>query len=171
MTQALMNERHPGVIKRMYQDGKVGGTAGWTVRAAADTWMSTCAASATAGTLVIPLTGLEVGDIIVGHHLLGQCESAGNAAKINAEIYKFAPIAAASAASLIARSGPTHAAARFSVIADTALVEANTGYNIPQADWIKIAEGLSYFALITATTAGSTDFELLAFMLHLRKAA
>ena len=160
-----MNERFGDPVKRIYQDAKVGATAGWTVRAAADTWMSTCAASATAGTLIVPLVGLEIGDRIVGHHLVGQIESAGGAVTIAAKITEFKAVAAASVAT--DKTGTT--GTTLSVIADTAMTETNTKKTFDTANEVLVEAGKSYFAVVTATTAGSTDIELLALVLHIKR--
>lgn len=166
MSQGRMNERFPGVIKRMYQQAKVGGTAGWTVNAGVDTFMSTCAASAANGTLIVPLTGLEVGDKIVGHHMVGQIESGGNAVNVFAKLYEFVPAAAASAAAVLAgTTGPTVTA-----IADAVISENNSLHVIGSANHVVVNADKGYFAIIDAVTLASTDIELLAFFLHIMKA-
>lgn len=164
MTQ--MNNRFPQVVKRLYQDGKVGAAAGWTVRAGADSFMATLGAGLADDTLVIPLHGLEEGDRIVGYHVIGQIESAGNAASFNVKLHSSIPVAA----------GSTHTALTgttcntVSKTADTALTEANTKFNIAEANQPVVDSGKAYFAVITGTTGASTDIEFLGLVLHIVRA-
>lgn len=154
-----------GIEKILYQDGKVGATAGWTVRAAADTWMATVAASQTAGTLVIPFAGLRVGDLITGYHLLGQIDSGGNAVTLDAALYEFVPAVAASAASALSGTSMT----QVSVTADTKLDVNNTEKKLTEANWIEVQQDRTLFALLTATTLGTTDIELLGLVLSVKR--
>lgn len=161
--QGNMNERFRRVIRRLYQNAKVGATAGWTVNAAADTFMSTMAAGGTNSTLIIPLTGLEVGDKITGYHLLGQMDSAGNTATIAAKLAKFTPVAAGSVAADLAGTTMSTVTAT----ADKALSDANAIKLIADGYVVTVEENTTYFAVITATTAATTDIELLGLVLHL----
>jgi len=154
-----------GIEKILYQDGKVGGAAGWTVRAAASTWMSTVAASQTAGILIMPLPGLRVGDLIVGYHLLGQIESAGNAVTLDAALHEFVPAAAASASAALSGTDMT----QVSVTADTKLDINNTETKLTTANRVRVQQDRTLFALLTATTLGSTDIELLGLVLHVKR--
>ncbi len=164
--QGNMNERFPAVVKRIYQDAKVGAASGWTVRAGADSFMATCAASQTNATLIVPLTGLEVGDRIVGFHMNGQIESGGNAVNFNIKLASSIPVAAGSTHSAVTgTTGNTITKA-----ADTALNEDNTKFNLPESAQIVVESGKAYFAIVTATTLGSTDIEFLALVLHIKKA-
>ena len=160
-----MNSRFKKPVKRLYQQAKVGVTAGWTVNAAANTFMSTCAASASGGTLIVPLPGLEIGDRIVGHHMVGQIESAGGSVAIAAKIAEFKAVAAASEAN--DKTGTT--GTTLTVTADTAMTEANTKKTIDDANVVLVEDGKTYFAIITVTNDGSTDVELLGFVLHIIK--
>ncbi len=162
-----MNNRFPQVVKRLFQTAKVGGAAGWTVNAAASTFMSTCAASQAGAILIVPLNGLEVGDRIVGHHMVGQIESGGNAVNIAAKISEFAAVAAGSVAT--DKTGTT--GTTLTVTADTAMTEANTKKTFDSANEVVVEDGKSYFAIITATTLASTDIELLAFVAHIKRGA
>lgn len=162
----MMNERFPRVRRRLYQSAKVGATAGWTVNAGADTFMSTCAQNATAGTLILPLPGLEIGERICGHHMIGQIDSAGNTVTIAAKIVEFAAVAAGSVAT--DKTGTT--GTTLSVTADTAMTEANTKKVFDDANEVLVEDGKSYFAIITATTGATTDIELLGFVLHTKPA-
>lgn len=160
-----MNNRFPEPVKRIFQVAKVGAAAGWTVNAGANTFMSTCAASQTNATLVVPLTGLEIGDRIVGHHMIGQIESAGNAVSIAAKLTEFAAVAAGSVAT--DKTGTT--GTTLTVTADTAMTESNTKKTFDSANEVVVEDGKTYFAIITATTLGSTDIELLGFVLHIKR--
>lgn len=155
-----------GIEKVFYQDGKVGATSGWTVRAGADTWMSTVAASQTAGTLVVPLPGLQEGDVIVGYHLLGQIDSAGNAVTLDAQLYEFVPAASGSAAAALTGTDMT----QISVSADTKVDELTATKAFAGTAEVTVARDRTYFALLTATTGATTDIELLGLMLHVKKA-
>lgn len=163
----MMNERFPRIRRRIFQQAKVGATAGWTVNAGVDTFMSTCAQNATNGTLIIPLRGIEIGDRIVGHHMIGQIDSAGNAASISAKITEFAAVAAGSVAT--DKTGTTGSV--LSVTADTAMTEANTKKIFDTANEVLVEDGKTYFAIVTATTGATTDIELLGLVLRIKAAA
>ncbi len=158
-----MNSRFKGVIKRLYQDAKVGATSGWTVRAGADSFMATCAASQTNATLIVPLVGLEDGDRIVGFHVNGQIESAGNAVTFNVKLHSSIPVAAGSTHTAL--SGTT--SNTISKTADTALNEDNTKFNLQADNQVVVDANKAYFAVVTATTLGSTDIEFLGLALHI----
>jgi len=128
---------------------KVGGTAGWVVAAATDLpYVATMAASQTAGTLVIPIDGLHIGDTITGFKIHAQIESAGNAVTLDAALRAVTNAAAE----------PTDAAigsiTQVSVTADTASAASKTGLTEV------VTSGKSYYLLITGTTLGSTDIIL-----------
>jgi hypothetical protein len=107
------------------------------------------AASQTAGTLVIPLDNLTVGDTITGFRIVAQVESAGNAVTIDAALRAVTNVAAEPTDAAIG-SGMT----QVSVIADTAVSQAKTGLTEV------VTSGKSYYLLVTATTLGSTDIIL-----------
>lgn len=138
--------------KRLITDGaKVGGTAGWVVRAADNkNSLARCPASQTASTLVVPISGLKVGDTITGVHLLGQIESAGNAVTVDMSFRKQS-VAAADLA-----DAEVVAMTQISVIADTAISSTNS--SVVCSDVVGADE--SFYVLITATTLGSTDIDL-----------
>lgn len=128
---------------------KVGGTAGWVVGAATDLpYVATMAASQTAGTLVIPIDGLHIGDTITGFKINAQIESAGNTVTLDAALRAVTNVAA----------DPTDAAigsiTQVSVTADTASAASKTGLTEV------VTSGKSYYLLITGTTAASTDIIL-----------
>jgi hypothetical protein len=131
---------------------KVGATAGWVLGAANNlSYVATMAASQTAGTLVIPVSGLHVGDVITGFRIVAQVESAGGIATIDAALRAVTNVAAE----------PTDAAigtgiTQVSVTADTAVSAVKTGLTEV------VTSGKTYYILVTATTAASTDIILQA---------
>lgn len=133
---------------------KVGATAGWVVGAADNTGtVATLPAAQTGSTLVVYLDGLKVGSKILGGHVVGQIESAGNTATLLLAIRKLTAAAA----------DPTDAqvtvmAAALSVTADTLVSITNTSTPVIEET---VAEGAVYYALITSTTAAATDIQVL----------
>lgn len=150
--------------KRLITDGaKIGATAGWAVAAADNkNSLARCPASQTASTIVVPLSYLKVGDIITAFHLAGQIESAGNTVTLDAELRKQTVAAGdlvdASVASMT----------QVSVTADTALSSSNTAKTLGTAETVGADE--SFYLLITATTAASTDIDLSAVAVTLTEA-
>lgn len=128
---------------------KVGGTAGWTVGAADDLGLAaTCPASQTASTLVLPISGLKVGDTITAFKVVAQIESGGNTVTLDANLRKLTTAAAdvtdASVGSI----------SQVSVTEDTAVAEEVTGLSEV------VAADETFYVLLTATTAASTDIAL-----------
>lgn len=139
--------------KRIVNTGaKVGGTAGWTVNAADDLGLlATMAAGGTASTLVVPIPGLKVGDTITAFHLIGQIESGGNTATLDADLRVLTAVAAD------VTDASVGAITQISVAADTAVTSANSEKaSLDQA----VAADETYYVLITGTTAASTDIAL-----------
>lgn len=139
--------------KRVINTGaKVGGTAGWTVGAPDDLGMlATCAAGGTAATLVVPISGLKVGDTITAFHLIGQIESGGNTATVDADLRML------TAAAADVTDASVGAITQVSVTADTILSAANSEKAaLTQA----VGADTTFYVLITATTAASTDIAL-----------
>jgi hypothetical protein len=144
-----------GVDIEMAHRPKVGATAGWAVNAANNLGtLATMAAGGTASTLVVPLDGLVVGDLIEAFHLLGQIDSAGNAATLDCQLRKLSATAAGVVDSLI------EAATQISVTADTAVTETNSEQvlTVPET----VAENSTYYLLVTGTTAAATTVTLQA---------
>jgi hypothetical protein len=132
---------------------KVGATAGWTVGGGGvNTGLTaTMAAGGTAATLVVPVTGLKVGDTITGFHLIGQIESAGNTATLDADLRKHTAAAADPADASVG------AITQISVTADTAITSANsTKESLTEV----VAADETFYVLLTGTTAASTDIAL-----------
>lgn len=150
-----------GVVERSEQilctlGAKVGGTAGWTVGAAADRSGHQLPASQTASTLVIPVQGLKVGDIITAFSIVGQIESAGGTATLDAALRKLTVAAADLADALVA------AMTQVSVTADTALSAANAA-KTGLTETVGADEG--FYMLLTGTTAAATDVDLIGVLI------
>ena len=129
--------------------GIVGGAAGFTVRAAANTALATCAASQTAATFVIPVYGLTVGRAITGFSLVGQIESAGNTATVDAALWKHTA-AAADVAAAVASAVATAVAA----VVATAVVAAVAATVVATvAATVAAAEAATLAAAEAATVA------------------
>lgn len=141
--------------KRIYTTGaKVGATAGWAVGAANNVGrMATCPAGQTAATLVVPITGLKVGDTITSFHLVGQVESGGNTATVDADMRKLT----AAAADLTDAS--IGAITQLSATSDTIMSASNTSKTLDTAEVLAADE--TVYVLITATTAAATDIDLM----------
>jgi hypothetical protein len=139
------------VTRQINGRAKVGTTAGWTVGAANNLpYVGTVAASQTASTLVLPLDGLTIGDVITGFKVIAQVESAGGTVTLDADLRAVTNVAA----------DPTDASigamTQVSVTADTAVAQSKTGLTET------VTSGKTYYLLLTATTAASTDIILQA---------
>ena len=135
-------------------NAKVGGTSGWVVNAADNkNSLARLPASQTASTLVVPLTGFKPGDIIASYHLVGQIESAGGAVTVDCALRK-QTAAAADLTDALCTGGDM---VQLAVSADTIMSSANTTKAVT-ADTVGVDE--TFYLLITATTAASTDIDL-----------
>lgn len=136
---------------------KVGGTAGWVVGAAANIFEATLPQSQTGSKLIIPISGLKVGDTITGFKVECQVESAGGTVTVDADLRRQTNVAA----------DPTDASVgaitQVSVTADTKVEAEKTGLtDVISADrW--------YYIVITATTAASTDIRFLGATITITK--
>lgn len=131
---------------------KVGTTAGWVVGAANNIGsMGTVAASQSGGTLVVPIEGLEIGDIVTGFTVTASINSAGGTVTLDAALHSYTFAAAATAVDAAIASGGI---SQISVTAATAAT-ATVGSLA-----VTVATGVKLFILLTATTAGSTTIEL-----------
>lgn len=137
---------------------KAGATAGWVVAAADNLALVTLPASQTASTLVVPIYGLRVGQRITGFYATGQIESAGGTVTLDVALRKHTAAAADVADAAVA------AITQLSVTADTIISSDNTRKN----DFIdQVGVDETFYFLITATTAGSTDIALQSITLEL----
>lgn len=129
--------------------GRAGTTAGW-VNTGTNLNQATVAASQTSATFTIPIVGLQVGDTIESFKVVAQIESAGNTATLDADLRKLTNAAADPVDASVG------AITQVSVTADTAVASSKT---LATAD--VVASGESFYLLLTATTAASTDIRLL----------
>jgi hypothetical protein len=140
-----------GVTKQINTRAKVGSAAGWVVGAATNLpYVATMAASQTAGTAVIPIDGLKIGDTITAFRVVAQVESAGGTVTIDAALRAVTNVAAEPTDASIG------AITQVSVTADTAVSAEKASLTET------VTSGKTYYLLITATTAASTDIILLA---------
>lgn len=132
-------------------NAKVGATAGWVITGGTDKLHATLPASQTGSTLVIPVTGLNVGDTITAWSLNGQVESAGGNVTMTVALRKQTNAAADNTdASVSSDTSGT-------LVADTILSVTNVG----ATGLIEVvAADTAYYILVTATTAASTDIDV-----------
>jgi hypothetical protein len=160
--QALINIAAAKILIQQ-SPAKVGATAGWVVGAANNQGkLATLPAAQTASTLVIPVTGVRVGDTITGFALEGSLQSVGAAVSITGELRMLT----ANAAGAVDSSVGVMAAA-LSVVANTIVSSLNAAkVGLAQV----VAEGQSFYLLITATTAAVTTAEVQAVQLNVTQA-
>lgn len=130
---------------------KAGATAGFVVAAGDNVALVTCPQSQTGSTLVVPITGMKVGDTITSFHLIGQIESGGNAVTVDAALRKM------TAAAADVTDASVGAITQLSVTADTIMSESNTN----KASLTEVVGAdETFYVLITVTTGASTDVAL-----------
>ena len=135
-------------------NAKVGATAGWVITGGTNISLATLPASQTASTLVIPISGLDVGDVINSVEVRGQADSAGNAITLVAAVMKVVNDAAGGHTNTSVKSVTLLNA----VTADT-LLDGTSGLitlDTPMA----VAANEQYYVLLTGTTTGTTDIEI-----------
>lgn len=142
--------------------GKAGATSGWVVAAAADNMLVTLPAESTGSTLVVPITGLNVGDTINSFYANGQIESAGGTASITVDLRKMT-----AAAADVADASVDAMDSALSVTEDTIISSSNSAS--PEDLGEVVAEGESFYFLVTATTAASTDIALQSLALNVTR--
>lgn len=136
-------------VQAGFGSAKAGTTAGWVVAAGANLYEWTLPASQTGSTLVVPVSGLHIGDTITGYSCQAQIESAGGTVTLDTNLRSLTNVAADPTDASVAST------TQVSVTADTAAAPAATGISDT------IAAGERFYILITATTAGSTDIRAL----------
>lgn len=145
---ALMSAR-TGRILKLQPIAKVGATAGWSVGGGAVNTgkIATLPAGQAGSTLVIPIAGLMIGDIITALTVNGSIQSGGNAATLTWDLRKLTLAAAgATDASVIALAAPVN------VVANTIVNVANAtraaiNYTVTASE--------SLYLLITSTTGAA----------------
>ena len=135
--------------------GRPGTGNGWlTTGSVANLFNYTLPASeATTATLVIPISGLHVGDTITAWKLVGQIESAGAIVELDGDLRKLTVVSTAITDASVGAIVPIH------VVADTAIATAKTGLTEV------IAADETFYVLLSGTTAGSTDIDILGVTL------
>lgn len=128
-------------------NAKAGATAGWVVGAGDNVFTCTIPQSQSGSTLVIPVTGLHVGDTITAFGLLGQIESAGGAVTVDGELRKQTAAAADVTDATVASM------TQIAVTADTAINATQDKGSLTEV----VAATTSYYILVTCTTAATTD--------------
>jgi hypothetical protein len=143
-------------------NAKVGATAGWVITAGTNKLHATLPASQTGSTLVIPISGLNVGDTISAWALCGQVESAGGTVSMTADLRKQLNAAADNTDSSVSSDTSGN------LVADTILSAANVGATgLTEVVTVDAA----YYLLVTATTAASTDIDLTHVTLTVTRAS
>ena len=144
-------KRNSQVFRYPAGAGKAGATAtvGY-VNTGIDNDMVTLAASATADTWVIPLTGLHEGDIITSIGICGQIESAANAGTVDYALRAKTAVATGSTDALIQAGAQVAKTADYLMNETTAVAAPHT-----------IVSGESPYLLVTCTTGVAVDVELL----------
>ncbi len=125
--------------------GAQGTTGTWSI--ANNTATAKCAASQTAATFIIPLS-LEEGDTILSYKVSGQMESAGNDNKCAWDLR------ATTAAAGDLSDASIGAIAQITKTADYQIIDESAA-NLDHT----IITGNSYYLLMTATTAATTDID------------
>lgn len=144
-----------GLVRSITQQitigAKVGATAGWVVTAGDNKGsMGRLPASQSGSTLVVPVSGLPVGATITGIGINGQIESAGGAVTLDMAMRK----QTVAAGDLVDAAVSNATITQVAVTADTAVASTVGGLvAVVSAD-------VGYYLLITGTTAGSTDIDL-----------
>lgn len=132
-------------------NAKVGATAGWVITGGTNICHATLPASQTNSTLVVPITGVNIGDTVTDVSVDGQVESAGGNVTLVMSVRK---ITTAAAAIVDAEIGTDNVG---TLTADTVISSSNlavTGLSEV------LAAGETLYVLLTGTTAASTDIDL-----------
>ena len=137
-----------GTVLRTVSSPAGAGTvdADWSVASG----IGTLAAEKSGSALIIPISGLSVGDTITAFKVNGQIESAGGTVSLTASLYEVIPLAAGSSTTDIG------AITTLSGITADTLVQSSKTLAAAKT----VITGYSYFVYITGTTAASTDIEI-----------
>ena len=147
--------RRASIARTFNTQPKAGTTAGWVVAAANNLGkVATLPAAQTASTLVIPLGPFKVGDTITAWGLEGSLQSIGNHSTIIGDLRVLTAAAAGATDGSIGVMGAT-----LDVTANTIMNSANAGKTgIAHV----VAEGESYYLLVTSTTGAACTEEIQA---------
>ena len=133
-------------------NSQVGATAGWVITGVNDAIVR-LPASQTSATLIIPITGLHIGETLSSVSVIGQVESAGGNVTCVLSVRKgVAVVGDFTDAELATGNVGT-------LTADTLLTQAGTPLQATGMTEV-LAEGEFLYALLTATTAASTDIAI-----------
>jgi hypothetical protein len=143
-------------------NAKVGATAGWVVTAGTNMCHATLPASQTGSTLVVPISGVNVRDVVTAVSTGGQVESAGGNVTLVMSVRKLTNAAGDNADAEIGTDNVG------TLTADTALSAANLGVTLGTAEALAADESL--YVLFTGTTAASTDIDLTHLLVTVRRA-
>lgn len=139
---------------------KVGTTSGWVVNAANNLGlMATLPAGQSGSTMVVRLDHLAVGEKVRGFYPVGQVESGGNTATLTVELRKLTAAAADVTDATVATTGAVNYTADAMLGRITQPAECD----------VTVADGESYYFLITGTTAASTDIALMGVMVSMTR--
>jgi hypothetical protein len=148
-TAILLTFKHESQRRVINSHAKIGATAGWAVNTTDDIGLlATCPASQTNSTLVVPVSGLKVGDKITSFSIVGQIESGGNAVTLDANLRKM------TAATSDVTDASVGSITQISVTADAIISAEKTGLTEV------VGANETFYILLTATTLGSTDIAL-----------
>lgn len=153
--------RSEQIIVPICGNAKVGATAGWVVTGGTDICHATLPASQTSSTLVVPVTGLHIGDTLTAVSVTGQVESAGNNVTLVMSLRK---LTTAAGANTDAELGTDNVG---TLTADTLISSANLEVG---SQTEVLAEGETVYALLTGTTAASTDIDLTGLVVTVTRA-
>lgn len=149
------------VLSIPIMNAKVGATAGWVITAGTNIAHATLPASQTNSTLVVPISGLEVGDIVTAVAVGGQVESAGGNVTLAMDVRKLTNAAADNTDASIGTDDVG------TLTADTVISASNlavTGLTET------LAANETLYVLLTGTTAASTDIDLTHLLVTVTKA-
>ncbi len=148
-TVILLSFKHESRQRIINSGAKIGTTAGWTIQTNDNLGLAaSCQASRTAATLVIPVTGLTVGDKITAFSVVGQIESGGNTVTLDANLRKM------TAATSNVTDASVGVITQISVTSDTIISSAKIGLTEI------VAANETFYILLTATTGVLTDIAL-----------
>ncbi len=148
-TVELIVFKHESRQRVISTGAQIGTTPGWVIQQNDNLGLAaTCQASITAATLVIPVSGLTVGDKITAFSVVGQIESGGNTVTLDADLRKL------TAAAADVTDASVGAITQISVTADAIVSSSKTGLTEV------VAADETFYVLLTATTGVLTDIAL-----------
>jgi len=139
------------IVTPVCGNAKVGATAGWVITGGTDKSHATLPASQTSSTLVVPITGLEIGDTLTGVSVQGQIDSAGNNVTLVLSVRKLTTAVSGVTDVQIGTDGVGTVTSDTLVSSSLLTVQGLTEV---------LAEGETLYALLTGTTGGTTDIDL-----------